>query len=114
MQSLILKAAPNSSGKSYEISGVAYSGGTGNPIASVEVSTNDGTTWTTAKILSEEVEEDGSHKSFGWVRWNVTIERGDDETEVCCRATDSEGKTQVRVSPKQRGYLYNGWSKVSI
>ena len=28
--------------------------------------------------------------------------------------TDVAGTTQPEVAPKQRGYVYNGWSRVSI
>jgi len=116
LQSLVLKTSLSSSGNTVAVSGVAYSGGTGNSIARVEVSTNNGETWTEAKIMNEEIEKDGSHKNFGWVRWNVTIDKGESgvKKEVCCRATDAEGKTQAEISPKQRGYLYNGWSKVAL
>jgi sulfite oxidase len=104
-----------------EIKGVAYSGGTGNAIAKVEVSADGGKTWSNASLKTHEVLKDGSQKNFGWVRWSAELET---KTEggtgmaktmtICCRATDSEGNSQMEVSDKQRGYLYNGWSKVNV
>ena len=95
------------------MSGVAYSGGTGNRIARVEVSTDGGASWTSADMLPEVVPDDSS-SSFGWVRWMVRIPLIEGRAEVVCRATDAEGVTQPEVSPKQRGYLYNGWCRVNI
>ena len=103
-----------------EVSGVAYSGGSGNAIARVEISTNDGESWADATMHVAEVKEDGSHSHFGWVRWSATIpiqpasaERRK-RTSICCRATDAEGNTQCEAPAKERGYVFNGWSKVRV
>ena len=119
LQSLILEVRrKKGSGHSplLYVSGVAYSGGSGNAIARVEVSKDGGQSWAEAKVKAEEVKPDDSSKSFGWVRWEaeVEVEKGQDKTVVCCRATDTEGKTQLEISPKERGYIYNGWSKVKV
>ena len=103
-----------------EVSGVAYSGGSGNAIARVEISTNGGESWADATMHVAEVKEDGSHSHFGWVRWSASIPMrpgravGHGETSVCCRATDAEGITQREAPAKERGYVYNGWSKVNV
>ena len=116
LQSLILSC--ERSVDSLVVKGVAYSGGSGNAIAKVEVSTDEGESWQPAEIHSEEIVQDGSRKKFGWVRWTATastLGRGtalDGKIKVCCRATDAEGTTQIKVAPKQRGYLYNGWHSV--
>ena len=58
---------------------------------------------------------DGSSASFGWIRWTAKVDRGAGATtSVCCRATDVQGNTQPQVAAKQRGYLYNGWSRVDV
>ena len=99
-----------------EVSGVAYSGGSGNAIARVEVSTDDGESWSDATLKSDEVPDDGSRANFGWVRWSakVQIDGKTGSKRVCCRATDVEGRTQVRQSVKERGYLYSGFHFVDI
>jgi sulfite oxidase len=123
LQSLILShqgsrnGGEDSSTAEIEVSGVAYSGGTGNAIARVEVSTDQGENWVGATILADEVIADGSHKHFGWVRWvaKLNVPLGKHATvSVCSRATDTDGKTQAKTPPKERGYLYNGWSKVEV
>jgi sulfite oxidase len=96
------------------LSGVAYSGGSGNAIARVEVSADGGETWSDADINTDEIKADGSQGSFGWVRWSAELEVGAEVGSVCCRATDVEGKTQQEVPAKERGYIFNGWSKVDV
>ena len=101
--------------KTVVLNGVAYSGGTGNKIARVEVSTDNGKNWQEAQLKTEEVLKDGSRSHFGWVRWTASVVAPTQgSSTVVCRATDSEGITQVEVSPKQKGYLFNGWSKMKI
>ena len=117
LQSIILSTEKSPDRNSIAVSGIAYSGGSGNAIARVEVSTDNGKNWSNAKILTEEIKKDNSKGSFGWVRWktNVGVSLNSNHvTDVCCKATDTEGKSQVEVSPKQRGYAYNGWSKVEV
>jgi len=119
LQSLILEVKhkrASSQSLQFEVSGVAYSGGTGNAIARVEVSKDGGKNWTEAKLKTEEVIPDDSSKNFGWVRWvaQVEVEKGLGKTVVCCRAFDTEGKTQIETTPKERGYIYSGWSKVEV
>ena len=80
-------------------------------------STDQGENWVGATILADEVIADGSHKHFGWVRWvaKLNVPLGKHATvSVCSRATDTDGKTQAKTPPKERGYLYNGWSKVEV
>ena len=116
LQSLIVKAGCDDD-SDIEVSGVAYSGGTGNEIAKVEVSPDGGMTWQTAELKRDEILEDESQKNFGWVRWEAKIARpgsADETATVCCRATDTDGNEQQEISPKQRGYLYNGWHKVQV
>ena len=117
LQSLILeqkqKATNGNEETAIEVSGVAYSGGTGNAIAKVEVSTDGGQSWIDATLKVDEVKEDGSHRNFGWIRWEASLPEVK-TSSVCCRAIDTEGNTQPAISPKERGYLYNGWQTVQV
>lgn len=115
LQSLILGAqkVKNESKTVLSVTGVAYGGGSGNSIAKVEVSVDDGENWIEATLKAEEkAGTDQKHRDFGWVRWEAELPM--QIKQVCCRATDSASQTQPRISPKQRGYLFNGWSKLEI
>ena len=101
------------------VAGVAYSGGSGKKIQTVEISVDDGRTWIEAELRTDEIiATDASASSFGWVRFysTVNVTAGDEaeNTEVICRATDEDGTTQPRISPKQRGYLYNGYNRITV
>ena len=79
------------------------------------MSSNGGKTWTDAKLKVEEVKEDESSRNFGWVRWEAELEADKGQTALLyCKATDSTGITQLEKAPRQRGYIYNGWSKVAV
>lgn len=118
LQSLIFGASrtqkKTSSGSStvLSVTGVAYGGGSGNSIEKVEVSTDEGRSWSEATLKMEEKTRNRKHRDFGWVRWEAEVPAG--AQTVCCRATDSASVTQPRISSKQRGYLFNGWSKFEI
>lgn len=121
LQSIIL--APADGDKREEgattaaVRGIAYSGGSGRAVARVDVSTDGGKNWIGATLHYDEVLRDDSSASFGWVRWTAQVPlrcREHGPTEVVARATDAAGTVQPEVAPKQRGYLYNGWSRVSV
>ena len=101
--------------------GVAYNGARGGALEAVEVSADGGHSWTAAELFRDEVLPDDARTPHHWLRWSadVPLPRGsgaDGERRcvVCCRAFDLHGQSQPRVSPKQRGYLYNGWYKVDL
>ena len=109
------------------VSGVAYSGGTGNAIGRVEVSVDGGHSWSDAKLNLSEIKKDDSSKSFGWVRWGYTADvdaPGGNEEDlyrqtgvakvVYVRAIDTEGNSQFETPGPNRGYIYSGWSKVKV
>ncbi|MDJ0848504.1 MAG: sulfite oxidase [Myxococcota bacterium] len=90
-----------------EVVGVALSGFGG--IERVEVSADDGATWTAAKLEGE--------PSLG--RWQVfrasldLTERG--AAAVLARATDAAGNVQPRTPTwNPGGYFWNGWHRVSL
>jgi len=113
LQSIVLKVEHKPSDR-VQVSGVAYSGGTGNAIARVEVSADHGLSWKKATINSEEIIVDDSSSNHGWVRWSAEVATEGTTTTVCCRAVDSDGITQMKAPPKERGYIFNGWSKVEV
>ena len=124
MQSIILSPS-NSSDlstsdyNSFRVEGVAYSGSSGADIVKVDISIDDGATWTEAELLHQERERPKSlhSKCFDWVRFlaDVRIQKRPGQI-LCiqCRATDSTGNTQPKISVKQRGYIFSGWHKVNI
>lgn len=109
-----------------DVKGVAYSGGSGRAIRSVQVSADQGKTWQTAVLHTEELQPDDSNAFYGWVRYSAKVKipapvtNSNSVVEVeptislWCRAEDSNGEVQPEISPKQRGYLYNGWNKVTV
>lgn len=116
---------------SVSVQGVAFSGGENTSIRGVEVSADGGTTWTRARLLTEERAryEPTPHSSVGdhsWMRFvaevPVAVDMGRSKTGDCqhrltvySRAIDSVGKVQPETSPNgQRTYLYGGWGAVSL
>ena len=105
LQSLILSC--ERSVDSLVVKGVAYSGGSGNAIAKVEVSTDEGESWQPAEIHSEEIVQDGSRKKFGWVRWTATA-------STLGRGTALDGKIKVSVAqPMRRGPRRLKWPQAA-
>jgi sulfite oxidase len=102
------------------VEGIAYSGGLGTSIASVEVSTDRGATWQPALIESlqpADVTEGG--QNFGWRRWACSVTPPEAGGELWCRATDSLGRCQPQLGLPRRnqpvgGYFYNGWHRVKL
>jgi len=121
LQSIILQPTPDervvaAADGTLTVEGVAYNGAGGGAIVGVEVSTNGGGSWCDATLRRDEVQPDDARTPHHWIRWVARVPRsGSSTTEtLCCRATDENGQTQPRVSEKQRGYLYNGWSHVTV
>jgi len=89
--------------------GFALAGGApGTTLRRVEVSTDDGATWTAARIVSPT-------REYCWALWQVEIPVGPEAQVACVRATDSTGQTQTRAIVRNlKGYQYNAWHKVMI
>jgi len=78
------------------------------PISRVEVSADGGATWADANL-------EPAAGRFGWSRWTFdwTAETGDHV--LCCRATDSEGRTQpLEPSWNVGGYANNAVQRVRV
>lgn len=129
LQSIILSPTKNelvarTSANTVHVSGVTYSAGDASArISDVEVSADDGQTWTTARLMNEELVGDDAHSFHGWVRFEVDIAIPDvdissssngafQNIRICSRARDASGNIQPQISVKQRGYLYNGWNVI--
>lgn len=94
-------------GKAATIGGFAFSGAP--DIAKVEVSDDDGATWSSAEL-------DPRHDPYAWRLWSYRwTPRTKGAAKVFARATDSNGSVQPREAIwNQSGYLYNGWHSVDV
>jgi len=111
LNSVICSPEPNSKitpGKA-GVSGYAYpSGQPGTTIAKVEVSADDGRSWTTAKITSPLREN-------CWVLWRANVKVSSSDSELTVRATDSRGDTQPEnANWNLKGYMFNGWYHIPV
>ncbi len=91
-----------------ELVGRAWSGRA--PIATVEVSTDGGTTWAAAELV-----RDPDHR-WAWAGWSFRWEaREAGSCTLCCRATDETGDTQP-LEPEWNlgGYENNAVQRVPV
>jgi hypothetical protein len=68
------------------------------PVVRVEVSADGGETWADAVL-----DEPGAR--FAWQGWRHELEVAPGEHVLCCRATDTEGRTQ----PSEPEWNYDGF-----
>jgi sulfite oxidase len=101
-----------------EVKGWAWSGG-GRGIVRVDVSVDEGKTWTTAE-LGEGAAQNPT-RAWAWTFWEASIAVPDElrgkEIEILCRATDSAYSTQPeRAAPiwNLRGLNCNCWHRVKV
>lgn len=90
--------------------GYALPSGDDGPIRKVEVSSDEGKSWTDAKILHHE-----SESKWSWTFWeaNVGMESGSDRV-IYSRATDQAGNVQPEEPMwNLRGVCYNGYGEAS-
>jgi DMSO/TMAO reductase YedYZ molybdopterin-dependent catalytic subunit len=78
-------------------------------ITMVEISTDGGTTWSSAKLGREQAH-------YAWRLWNYDWKAGKSgDYTILSRATDSQGRTQPAVPVwNPSGYLYNAVDQVKI
>jgi sulfite dehydrogenase len=102
VHSLFVRPEPNIStsiGKPIEIEGLAMDAGEG--IRRVEVSTNDGKTWTDARL-------DPELGKYSWRRWRCTWNPQSAGTyRLLCKATNAKGETQSTQQWNRSGYQRN-------
>jgi DMSO/TMAO reductase YedYZ molybdopterin-dependent catalytic subunit len=95
-------------GKSYVISGAAWSGE--DELAIVEVSTDGGTTWAAAGLLGEPVRHAWRFWEF---QWDVPTEPG--AAILIARATDAAGRIQPPQRVAEYGtYMIDHWLPVQV
>ena len=91
----------------HEIKGIAWTGK--GFITKVEISTDNGFTWSNAKV-------DDTNPSYKWISWSYewnVMEKGD--FTILSKATDSYGQTQPSEANWNRnGYGYNAFDKIKV
>jgi len=90
------------------ISGVAWTGDA-RRIALVDVSTDDGQTWQSARLIGDDL-------PYAWRKWQAIWKPNETgPAALLCRATDDRGQTQPMASPwNPGGFLWNGVDRVQI
>ena len=77
-------------------------------VARVELSTNEGKNWTSAKFTSPAA-------PYCWQLWKARVKVAPTTKSITVRATDAAGNTQPqRVAWNLKGYLFNAWHSVPI
>ena len=100
------------------IQGYAYSGG-GRDVIRVDVSIDDGKTWSAAKLHKTNADMYKRH-TWNWVQWSSTLPvelKNHDNVNIICKAVDSQYNSQPdNVQPiwNLRGVLNNAWHRVNI
>jgi sulfite oxidase len=85
-------------------------GSGGKPLTSIEVSANEGRTWTAARIAVE-------GRRWTWTFWDATVELAPGTHTLMVRATDSAGTRQPASAWETwnvKGYSNNAWHRVTI
>lgn len=103
--------------KQIELSGYAWSGG-GRKVIRVDITTDEGKTWTQAKLQPKPETPYG--RDYAWTLWKAVIpvpEGAKSVIQVASRATDDMYNTQPeRVEPiwNLRGVLNNAWHRKTV
>ncbi|HEX9743496.1 MAG TPA: sulfite oxidase [Nitrospiraceae bacterium] len=89
------------------VQGVAWTGE--GRIASVEVSADEGRTWSKARLTGDDV-------PYAWRTWEQAWRPTRPGSHgLLCRATDDRGHTQPERSPwNPSGFLWNGWDRITV
>lgn len=92
-----------------KVRGYALPAGTADtPVEKVEVSADDGKTWTAARITSPK-------REFCWSLWEADVTVTKETKKLTVRATDAKGNVQPQMPPwNQKGYLFNSWHSIEI
>jgi sulfite oxidase len=84
------------------------SGAAETEIEKVEVSTDGGTSWTTALLSTKAC-------AVSWRLWTARVALATGKHELVVRASDSRGNVQPeKCDWNLKGYLYNGWHRVRV
>jgi len=85
-------------------------GGGGSAITRVELSGDDGQSWTTAGLLAE-------NRPWAWQLWQGTLELPPGPHTLAARAFDARGGCQpaaVAQTWNAKGYMNNAWHRVTV
>jgi sulfite oxidase len=111
LNSVICTPAPGAKVAANMVSVAGYalpSGQPGTSIAKVEVSTDEGRSWTLAKVTSPV-------REYCWVLWRADVKLSSAASELIVRATDSRGVIQPKDADwNLKGYMFNGWYHVPV
>lgn len=96
-------------GDQITVKGFALTNGAiGKSVRTIEVSADDGRSWTRAKITSPV-------RDYCWVLWSADVAVTAKSRSLIVRATDSGGDMQPERCPwNYKGYQFNGWHKVDL
>lgn len=92
-----------------DVHGYAYAGDRG--IARVDVSLDDGTTWTQARLTNDEA------GPWTWCLWRTTVRLPEGTARISVRAWDTAGATQPRSAHEvwnPKGYLNTSWARIAV
>jgi sulfite oxidase len=91
------------------VKGFALTNGTtGRSVQQIDVSADDGQSWTQAKVTSPV-------RDYCWVLWSADVPVTERTTGLVVRATDSSGEVQPQECQwNYKGYQFNGWHKVNL
>ncbi|KIW12958.1 hypothetical protein PV08_08145 [Exophiala spinifera] len=95
------------------VEGYAFSGG-GREIVRVDISADDGKTWSQAELRSDETQ---GHKSWSWKRWEWVIPKATAGRVFVVKAVDDSYNSQPESYDAQwnfRGNLTNAWHRVAL
>ena len=97
-------------GKTYTISGYAYTGG-GRNVTRVDISLDGGNTWHLAKLdKKEKPTEYGMSWCWTWWDYDVTVQQFINASEIRCRAWDSSNNRQ----PEEPIWSLMGYGELTI
>ena len=111
------------------VSGYAFSGG-GKMIIRVDVSTDGGQTWITAKLLDVPKQADGlpdytaRNHTYSWTRWSIDVPIPEEilaskagDMSILCRAFDTSYNSQPERPEtvwNVRGVVNNSWHRIGL
>jgi sulfite oxidase len=96
-------------GRSMVVQGYATAGG-GREIERVELTDDEGRTWTTASLVNY-------RRPWGWCFWEARLNLRYGTNQIAVRAWDSAGETQPRDAGDVwnfKGYMNNSWHRIVV
>jgi DMSO/TMAO reductase YedYZ molybdopterin-dependent catalytic subunit len=108
VRSLFVRPEPDeavTAGAAYEVQGLALDGGSG--VKTVEVSTDGGDTWSTAKL-------DPDLGKYSWRRWRFAWQPQRGNHRLMVRATNTTGEKQTTAQWNRSGYARNVIESVDV